>query len=95
MASQGPQKAKPRDLSMEALEDFNKEEGRPTWMVSQLGLLQAFLERTVTVSHAFFSAPPLPHMGGGARQGLATFSKGEWAKNKAKFFFGAYGAYGS
>ena len=32
--------------------------------------------------------------GGGAGQGLATFSKGQWAKNKAHFFFGAYGSYG-
>ena len=49
-----------------------------------------------TVSHAFFLCPPPPPpYGGGAGQGLATFSKGEWVKNKAKFFFGACGAYGS
>ena len=37
-AANGPQKPKAPDLTKEALDEFNKLEGRPTWMVSQTGL---------------------------------------------------------
>ena len=47
IASSGPPKPKAPDLTKQALGNFNKVEGRPTWMVSQTGLLTAYLDEAV------------------------------------------------
>ena len=47
IAASGPQKPKAPDLTKEALEEFNKVKDRPTWMVSQTGLLTAYLDEAV------------------------------------------------
>ena len=47
IASSGPPKPKAPNLTKEALDEFNKVEGRPTWMVSQTGLLTAYLDEAV------------------------------------------------
>ena len=51
--------------------------------------IQAYcFDLVVTVVQAFFfwGGGHSPPIWGGAGQGLATFSKGKWAKNKANFF---------
>ena len=47
VASSGPAKPKAPELSKEALEEFTKLEGRPAWMLSQTGLLTAYLDEAV------------------------------------------------